>query len=384
MAFRLISEIKNYDWGVPGELSRILGRTFSDQPEAEIWWGRHPLAQCMLDDVGKLEDFSDWLNHSDTDFPLLVKLLAAGKPLSIQVHPTAEQAREGFHREEHAGVPHDSRERSYKDTSAKPELLIALSQEFLGLAGFVTEEVVTQRLGRWVNAGAPDSLATFIEQFAQNARGSLRHIGHGNPGLTDTVGELSQWLSSLEFGTLDELTSQEIYLMRLISEAHPGDPGILFAPLMHHVSLKRGEALFVPAGTVHAYVQGVGLEVMLPSDNVIRAGLTTKHVDVDAFLDIADFSRSRNPHLVNPTGETSRLSYRDFGADFRVLVLRSRTPDFTVHIPSVCFVEQGEVAVRSQSVQQFTKGETFFSLPSDVISLPEGDTTIWVVSSERP
>lgn len=384
MAFRLISEIKNYDWGVPGELSRILGRTSSDQPEAEIWWGRHPLAQCMVDDSGALEDFSRWLDQSNTDFPLLVKLLAAGKPLSIQVHPIAEQALSGFQREEDAGVPRDSPERSYKDTSAKPELVIALSDEFLGLAGFVSEEVLNRRVERWANAGAPDSLAQFVEQFAKNARESFRHIANGNSDPEDAVGELSQWLSSLDVGSLDVLTFQEVHLLRLISEAHPGDPGILFAPLMHHVSLKRGEALFVPAGVVHAYVQGLGLEVMLPSDNVIRAGLTTKHIDVDSFLDVADFSRSPTPHLVNPTGDAQHLTYRDFGPEFRVLALSQGTPDFTVHNPSVCFVEQGEVAVSSQSAQTFRQGETFFSRPNDVISIPGDDTTVWLVSPETP
>ena len=383
MVHRLISQPKNYDWGVPGALSQILGREPSRSPEAEVWWGNHPLAGCTISTDDGILDFPTWLEQTGTQFPLLVKLLAAQKPLSIQVHPSQEQAELGFEDEERRGIPLDARERTYKDRSAKPELLVALSDEFVALVGFAPEQTVRERLNRWMDAGAPQSLAVEMEQVAGNPREAARLIAQESVPVKGLVKELGAWLSSLNPSDLAGATVDEVRLLQNVSAAHPGDSGILFVLLMHHVYLTRGEAVFVHAGEVHAYVEGFGLEVMLPSDNVIRAGLTSKHKDVEAFLELGNFSQTTEPRLVTPVGDAVQVSYQGFGARFVVHRISSGAESFPIARPSVCFVESGEVVVRDSGQISLERGEAAFALPGAAIMPRSNDALLWVVHAER-
>lgn len=382
MVHRLISQPKNYDWGVPGALSDALGREPSTSPEAEIWWGNHPLAQCSISTDDGMVDFSTWLEQTGTSFPLLTKLLAAQKPLSIQVHPSQEQAERGFEDEEHRGIPLAARERTYKDRSAKPELLIALSDEFVALVGFTEEGTVRDRLERWVGAGAPHSLAHVMGQVAGNPRKAALLITQEGRQVKDLFQELVHWLSSLHLADLEATTAREARLVKQVSAAHPGDGGILFVLLMHHVYLQRGEAVFVAAGEVHAYVEGFGLEVMLPSDNVIRAGLTPKHKDIQAFLELSNFSPTSLPVLVSPVGNSSSDTYQGFGAEFVVHRISSGAESFTVTRPSVCFVESGECVVSDSGETSLGLGEAVFALPGERIVPRSEDAVLWVVHAE--
>lgn len=382
MAHRLISQPKNYDWGVPGALSQILGREPSTSPEAEIWWGNHPLAGCTISTHDGILDFPTWLEQTGTHFPLLVKLLAAQKPLSIQVHPSEEQAKLGFEDEERRGIPLDARERTYKDRYAKPELLIALSDEFVALVGFAPEQTVRDRLNRWIDAGAPQSLGVVMEQVAGNPSEAARLIVQESVPVKDLVKELGAWLSSLNPSDPPAATVDEARLLQKVSAAHPGDSGILFSLLMHHVYLKRGEAVFVDAGEVHAYVEGFGLEVMLPSDNVIRAGLTSKHKDVEAFLELGNFSQTTAPSLVTPVGNAVQDTYQDFGGMFAVHRISSGAESLPITRPSVCFVESGEVVVRDSGATNLSRGEAVLAIPGDTILPGSKDAILWVVHAE--
>ena len=379
MVHRLISQPKNYDWGVPGALSQILGREPSRSPEAEVWWGNHPLAGCTISTDDGILDFPTWLEQTGTQFPLLVKLLAAQQPLSIQVHPSQEQAELGFEDEERRGIPLDARERTYKDRSAKPELLIALSDGFVALVGFAPEQTVRDRLQRWIDAGAPQSLAVVMEQAAGNPREAAGLIVQESLPVRGLVKELGTWLSSLHPSDLPVTTVDEVRLLQKVSASHPGDSGILFVLLMHHVYLKRGEAIFVDAGEVHAYVEGLGLEVMLPSDNVIRAGLTSKHKDVEAFLELGNFSRTTAPRLVTPVGDAVQDTYQGFGARFVVLRISSGAESFPITRPSVCFVESGKAMVSDSEETTLGGGEAAFALPGAVITLGSEGALLWVV-----
>lgn len=383
MAHRLISQPKNYDWGFPGALSQILGREPSTSPEAEVWWGNHPLAGCAISTHDGIHDFPTWLEQTGTHFPLLVKLLAAQKPLSIQVHPSEEQAEMGFEDEERRGIPLDARERTYKDRSAKPELLVALSDEFVALVGFAPEQTVRVRLHRWIDAGAPQSLAVVMEQVAGNPSEAARLFVQESVQVKDLVKELGTWLSSLNPSDLPGATVDEVNLLQKVSAAHPGDSGILFVLLMHHVYLKRGGAVFVDAGEVHAYVEGFGLEAMLPSDNVIRAGLTSKHKDVEAFLELSNFSHTTAPRLVTPVGDGVQDTYQDFGAMFVVHRISSGEESFPITRPSVCFVESGEAVVRDSGQISLDRGEAAFALPGAAIMPRSNDALLWVVHAEK-
>lgn len=378
MAFPLHAQLKHYDWGVPGALSRALGREPSGSPEAEIWWGDHPLAECAISTPSGFEDLPSWLEKTGIAFPLLVKLLAAQKPLSIQVHPSKTQAEIGFGLEDAAGIPLDAPERTYKDRSAKPELVIALSEEFVGLSGFANGAAVRERLARWLGAGAPQSLAELMESVADDPREAARRIVENESSHNGVVLELERWLATVTPSHLDSATAAEVQLLQQVSSAHPGDAGILFVLLMHHVHLKRGEALFVADGEVHAYIKGFGLEVMLPSDNVVRVGLTSKYKDAESFLELSNFTPTKSPLIVSPRRDSFRDTYQGFGADFSVHRISSGAQEFALASPSVCFVESGFARVGHGTKTEFEAGDVVFGLPPEGISPKSEHAVIWV------
>lgn len=379
MAFPLHAQLKHYDWGDPGALSQALGRVPSGSPEAEIWWGNHPLAECAISTPSGFEDLPTWLKKTETDFPLLVKLLAVERPLSIQVHPSKTQAESGFGHEEAAGIPLDAPERTFKDRSAKPELIIALSEEFAGLSGFATGAVVQERLARWLGAGAPQSLAELMDLLADDSREAARRIVENVSSHNLLVLELEQWLASVTPSHLESTTAAEVQLLQHVSSAHPGNAGILFVLLMHHVHLKRGEALFVADGEVHAYIKGFGLEVMLPSDNVVRAALTSKHKDAESFLELSNFSPLKSPLIVSPRRDSFRDTYQGFGADFSVHRLSFGAQEFPFASPSVCFVESGVAVVSNSEETPLQRGEVVLALPGETLLPQSEDAVVWVV-----
>jgi len=379
MAFPLHAQLKHYDWGVPGALSHALGREPSGFPEAEIWWGNHLLAECEISTPTGFEDLPSWLEKTETAFPLLVKLLAAERPLSIQIHPSQHDAELGFDREEAAGIPLESRERTYKDRSAKPELIIALSDDFVGLAGFADEATVNGRIARWLSAGAPQRLAELFGPVAGDPREASRVITEEISDQSKVVLELEQWLASITPSHLDSATAAEVQLLQQVSSAHPGDSGIFFVLLMHHVYLTRGEALFVPSGEIHAYVEALGLEVMLPSDNVIRAGLTSKHKDAQAFMELSDFTQTSGPRLVSPIKGMHLDTYQDFAADFSVHRLSYGAQKFSLVSPSVCFVESGVAVVRNSEETPLHRGDVVLALPGETLLPQSEDAVVWVV-----
>ena len=381
--YRLSSRPKNYEWGARGALSQFLGLDASSKPEAEVWFGDHPLSECSVETLDGPENFSVWLRESGEEFPLLVKVLAAEKPLSIQVHPSEEQALRGFFREEAAGIPLGAADRTYKDQSAKPELLIALSDDFVAMVGFAPEARVLDRLDRWVDEGAPPALQKLFGPVAGIPKESSRRIVTADEGLAQLVDELGEWISSWSSLDLsnDEMRDRE--LLRSIHRAHPRDPGILFTLVMNHFVLRRGEAVFVDAGQVHAYLGGMGLEVMLPSDNVIRAGLTNKHKDHEALMELAVFDTEDDPSPLVPTIDGSVAMYRDFGASFSVTVITAGAGEMTVGTPSVCVVERGVVdIVSSAGSLRAGSGEVVFSLPTETLRPVSDDVVVWVVQTD--
>jgi len=379
MAFPLHAQLKHYDWGVPGALSRALGREPLGAPEAEIWWGNHPLAECAISTPSGFEDLPSWLEKTETPFPLLVKLVAAEKPLSIQVHPSRTQAEIGFGHEEAARIPLDAPERTYKDRSAKPELIIALSEDFVGLAGFATGAAVRERLARWLGAGAPQSLAELMESVADDPREAARRIVENESSHSGVVRELEQWLASITPSHLDSTAAAEVQLLQQVSSSHPGDAGILFVLLMHHVHLKRGEALFVEDREVHAYIKGFGLEVMLPSDNVVRAGLTSKNKDAESFLELSNFSPTESPLIVNASRDSFRDTYQGFAADFSVHRLSFGAQEFSLASPSVCFAESGVAVVSDSEETTLHRGDVVLALPGETLMPQSVDAVVWVV-----
>jgi mannose-6-phosphate isomerase len=260
---------QHYAWGSPTAIPHAIGVEPDGRPWAELWWGTHPLGPTR---VTRADGSDGLLVEACGSLPFLVKLLAADRPLSLQAHPSDRQAVEGFRREETAGVSIDAPERLYKDRRGKPEVLIALTA-FDALCGFRPIDKTRAELAACGAGAVADRL--------------------GAAGVLGTV----EWL-------LRERPdiAPDHPLFRRLSAEYPNDPGALVALLLNRVELQPGTGVFLPAGVLHMYVHGVGLEVMGASDNVLRGGLTPKHVDVPELLRTLD-PRPTDPPVVRPDHE---------------------------------------------------------------------------------
>ncbi|MBP2322864.1 mannose-6-phosphate isomerase [Kibdelosporangium banguiense] len=303
----LRNAVRPYAWGSRTTIAELLGRPVpAPHPEAELWMGAHPGDPSRLDDERSLLDLVEadpvgqlgstcagqWGNR----LPFLLKILAAEEALSLQAHPSAEQAREGYEREEAAGIARDARDRNYPDPTAKPELICALT-EFHALAGF-REPQRTVRLLRTLEtpglapytellAGQPDSdgLRALFTTWITLPQTSLDTV---LPELLDAC-----VLHVKERGEFD----LECRTVLELGEAHEGDAGVLAALLLNRIVLAPGEAIFLSAGNLHTYLHGTGVEILANSDNILRGGLTPKHVDVPELLRVLDFSCGEMPIL---------------------------------------------------------------------------------------
>ena len=289
---------RHYEWGSATVIPEMLGRPVTGEPWAELWFGAHPMAPAA---VGANAEPLDELIAADPEgalgpsiaaefggLPFLVKILAVDRPLSLQVHPSAEQARAGFDREEILGIPVDAPERSFRDRFHKPEMVCALSNfEALSglrnpaatialLEGIQAEplEAVRRRLRR---DPSPDGMRDLIGWL-------LSLSGREASELVDSVLQACSRTADAASGQL----SAPLSVAAALGERYPGDAGVIVALLLNHVTLAPGEAMFVAHGSLHCYLHGTVVEVMACSDNVLRGGLTVKHVDVAALLDVID------------------------------------------------------------------------------------------------
>ena len=288
---------RDYAWGSRTAIAEILGRHASGGPEAELWLGSHPGCPSRLISPGVSESEQTTLDtylakRGEPPLGFLLKVLAAAQPLSLQVHPTTEQALEGFARENAAGIPLDAPERNYRDASAKPELIMALADGFEALSGFrpVSESLrVLSDFSRLASTGGDEAGAQALTAFALRV---------AQDGLADAVTfaltdaravDLTRSVVVVARREGSEGNPRERETVRWLADAFGDDPGILIGLLLNRVTLRAGEALFLGAGNLHAYLCGSGIEVMSASDNVLRGGLTGKHVDVPELLRVASW-----------------------------------------------------------------------------------------------
>lgn len=317
--YQLENPLRPYAWGSTTAIAELLGSTPSGGPEAELWIGAHPDSPSTVLGHGDSGTTLDALIASDPDralgdltreafgdrLPFLMKVLAAAAPLSLQVHPSLEQAGAGFARENAASVPQDAPHRNYRDAFHKPELIFALT-EFQALCGFRSPEdaariftglaeLVEKEKG-WApvilqsviaDLGIPDAATALREAFTRLLTGGA-----------ETRAAVEAVVEVLEGGDLaDPRLSSAAATVLQLNAHHPGDPGVLVALLLNRVALKPGQALYLPAGNIHAYLEGLGIEVMASSDNVLRGGLTTKHVDTGELLKTVEFAPLELPLL---------------------------------------------------------------------------------------
>ncbi len=287
----------NYPWGTFDVIPTLLGEEPDGRPVAEFWLGAHPLSPSDLGDTPLDEALADTpallgeatAAEYGNRLPFLLKVLSARHALSIQAHPDRAQAEEGFASEEAAGIPRTAPERTYRDDWPKPEILIAL-EEFHTLVGF-RDPHVTAALFRALDAG-PDAERLLAPLVARGGQAALQEVFLDVLALGDDPRRIIDQVLAAAVrhrnagGTLGVLARTALQL----DDTFPADPGILAALLMNHVVLQPGQALYLPAGRMHAHLRGTGIEVMATSDNVLRGGLTTKHIAVDELVKVVDFS----------------------------------------------------------------------------------------------
>jgi mannose-6-phosphate isomerase len=340
----LRNAVRPYAWGSRITIPELLGRPVP-APHPELWMGAHPgdpsriagpdgVERSLLeivesDPIGQLgvRCAKRWGGR----LPFLLKILAAEEPLSMQAHPSAEQAAQGHALEEKAGIPRDAPNRNYPDPTAKPELVCALT-EFHALAGF-REPLRTVKLLRAIETARLAKYTGLLE--AQPDEGGLRAlfttwITLPQPTLDDLLPEVLDAcvLHVKKHGEFD----LECRTILELGEAHPRDAGVLAALLLNRLTLAAGDAIYLPAGNLHLYLHGTAVEILANSDNILRCGLTPKHVDVPELLRVVDFASGEMP-------------VQRGAADERMFVYRTDAPEFELSRIEWAAGDSGEVVV---------------------------------------
>lgn len=344
--------VRNYNWGQTDYIPRWLGETPDGRPWAELWFGAHPSAPSTIQSTGRTleevvaDDTSGVVGEGRDLFPFLAKILAAGAPLSLQVHPDSEQAEEGYRRENAAGLAPDAPDRTYRDASAKPELVCALTpftakcglralghtRQLLDLIPTTGLDELRAVLATTTNpAIAYDAAIRYLFSLDDSAAGKLAAV------VTEAAGRVP---SGSGFDGEIEWTGR-------LAQEYPGDIGIVIGLLLNHVVLQPGQALFLGAGNMHSYMEGVAVEVMAPSDNVVRGGLTTKHMDTDELLNLLD-TRPVDPQVQQPSAPVHRYAVGDDA--FGLTRLSLRGDDTTVELtgPAIAIVTDATLRLTAQ------------------------------------
>lgn len=294
----LKNTIQEYAWGSYTAIPELLGRDSpADTPQAELWMGAHPKASSMAKCNGAWRSLTELIEENPRDIlgekvaekfknrlPYLFKVLAAEKPLSIQAHPSRTQAREGFERESRLGVPFDAFNRNYKDDNHKPECICALSP-FWALNGFRKISDMISLLERVCPPGLKEGI-DLLHRKPDSA--GLKHFFQGMMTLDPQQGQ--QIIDAAVKNAARVKDEDRAYQWMVdLYEEYPADIGVFSPVILNLIRLEPGQAMFLPAGTLHAYLVGVGIELMANSDNVLRGGLTPKHVDVKELLNVLNF-----------------------------------------------------------------------------------------------
>ncbi|MDO4910275.1 MAG: mannose-6-phosphate isomerase, class I [Corynebacterium sp.] len=316
----LTGTLRAYPWGSRTAIAELRGEPSpSERPEAEIWFGAHPTGSSLIEDTPLVD-----LIEADPEFelgarvcstygnrlPFLLKLLAAGEPLSLQAHPSKAQAEEGFARENANGPELNAPNRNYKDDNHKPELIVALTP-FEAMAGFRPISK-TVELFDALNSPALDHYRPMLEGSDEDVLRSIFTTWIGAP--VATRNQLIDALITAAKAVVAKAESKEASYAEWIvdtlrniinlNDRYPGDVGVLGALLLNKVNLEPGEALYLDAGQLHAYVHGLGVEIMANSDNVLRGGLTSKHVDVPELARVLRFVTNDDPRVVSEADST--------------------------------------------------------------------------------
>lgn len=399
VVFRLSNPVRPYAWGSTTAIHELLGTVPDGAPAAELWLGAHPSGPSTvlprdpspagapgthLDRVvaeapdavlgaGVLARFGETL-------PYLLKVIAAERPLSLQVHPSQEAARAGYDQEECAGVPLEDPRRVYKDRNHKPELVYALTP-FRAMCGFRAPRRAAELLAD-LDADLARTLHSDLvaDTSSRGIRTAFTRLldPATRPAPEAVHGVVEACRARLVAGSPSPRADRTVVLL---AERYPGDPGVVTSLLLNPVTLQPGEAMFVPAGGVHAYLSGVAVEVMANSDNVLRAGLTSKHVDIPELLANVDYVAAP-PIRIAP--EVFHGSTKVFYApvdDFELSVT-SVDDDGTHPLPGrgprilLCLEGEVTVAAAGDGAVTLRRGQSAFVPASDGPLVAQGHGTV--------
>ncbi|HEY6422265.1 MAG TPA: mannose-6-phosphate isomerase, class I [Pseudonocardiaceae bacterium] len=367
--------VRPYAWGSRTAIAELLGGPVpAPHPQAELWLGAHPADPSVLLHADGAQTSLLEALHADPDhqlgtrcakhwgnrLPFLLKVLAAEEPLSLQAHPSAEQAAEGFAREEARGIPRDAPERNYSDPNHKPELICALT-ELHALAGF--RDPI--RTVEWLAALDAPPLEPYRKMLdAEPNADGLRTL------FTTWITMPQRTVEALLPATLDACVTllrrtagnefrAECRVVIELAQAHPGDVGVLAALLLNHLVLESGDAMYLAAGNLHSYLRGTAVEIMANSDNVLRGGLTAKHVDVPELLRVLDFSHGELPVQRGEPVGPYEIAYRTPAEEFQLNRLEWGGGESTSVLldsswPQILLCTQGSAQLRSRDGRSVT------------------------------
>ncbi len=340
-AKKMIPSIQHYAWGNSYSIPEILGTAPDGTPWAEMWLGTHPKGPALIDEgAGLITTLQEYIESDPVgvlgtkspdesnldkdnaygsekpDLPFLLKILAVEKPLSIQCHPDKEQAEQGFRREEQAGIGLGAFNRSYKDNNHKPEIICALTP-FTALCGF---RPVTQ-IDRLFSLIEGDFYEKNLQIYlsAANVGENVRYQSFFSALLQLSKTDKALFLKELAetAGQLAPL-SREFSLVKRLLEFYPEDSSAAAPLYLNLIELAPGEALYQPAGELHAYMYGTGVELMANSDNVLRGGLTEKYIDLPELRKIVQFAGVEKEKVVPETRQPGEFIYRTPAKEFQL------------------------------------------------------------------
>lgn len=339
-----------YAWGSDHLIQDLTGLGSEGEPAAELWFGSHPVSPSKL--IGSEQSLQDLR----PDLGFLVKFLAAAKPLSIQAHPTKARAKEQF----------ALGNQSYADANHKPEMIIAVT-EFEALCGFRPLEDIEADLEA-VGTKHPVFAELRMAYQANGLEGAARYSLEHN-----LANELSEAITTL--------SRSRVQLFQNLSEHFPGDLGLVVAVLfMNHVRLAPGEALFLPAGNIHAYLKGLGVEVMASSDNVLRGGLTPKRIDIQELMQVLDFSPLPEPKVKVRELLTGLTQYPADVEDFSVYRVDVSAANMLIDLElkgdmiAVCTSGELEISTSTEEYQKLKRGQAAFVGDAKLFSMTGNGT----------
>ncbi|MGJ3508819.1 mannose-6-phosphate isomerase, class I [Enemella sp. A6] len=389
----LIGEVQHYDWGSTTAIPRILGVEPDGRPWAELWLGAHPTAPSKLDDTDGptldrvLESDPSGIGTGAVDafgprLPFLLKILAAKQALSLQTHPSREQAEAGFAREEAEGIPRDARERLYVDDWPKPEIMVAL-EEFHALCGF-RDPIQTADMFTALGEVGPDRLGDVLAPLRDpDTTNALRETFTSVLQLTSAQVEAFVALAA-EHTDAPEPVGQFARTAVELAADYPGDPGVIAALLMNRIVLHPGDAVFLEADVMHAYLRGAGIELMANSNNVLRGGLTPKHVDVPELSRMVHFE-PYTPRIFRGTETGTGLTHYEVPVP-EFTLWRIDADNEPVEVPAtergrILLVTSGTASVQGPDTELATSpGQAVWLAAGEQASV-RGVSTAWVAAS---